>query len=124
MVSHCLRDCLPEGRRGLTTIPRRANRIARSLIRQLHGRARVECPKLAKAGTMKTHLLMLSGLIVLAACEGPQEQAGEKQDEAAANAAGIPYRGSGPAERMGEAKDRAAAAAREAREAAADALEA
>lgn len=68
--------------------------------------------------------LMLAGLIGLAACEGPHEQAGEKQDEAAANAAGVAYEGSGPAERMGEVRDRAEAADREAREAAVDALEA
>jgi hypothetical protein len=73
---------------------------------------------------MKTLCLMLASLIGLAACEGPNEQAGERQDEAAANEAGVDYGGSGPAERAGKAQDRAEAAAREERDAAADALEA
>jgi hypothetical protein len=73
---------------------------------------------------MKNLSLVLAGLMGLAACEGPHQQAGEKQDEAAANAAGIDYSGSGPAERAGKARDRAEAAAREERAAAADALEA
>ena len=74
--------------------------------------------------TMKKHCLMLAGLIGMAACQGPHEQAGQRQDEAAANAAGVDYGGSGPAERRGKVQDRAEAAAREEREASADELEA
>ena len=73
---------------------------------------------------MKQPCLMLASLIGLAACQGPQEQAGAKQDEAAANAAGVDYSGSGPAARRGKVQDRAEAAARVAREAVADSLDA
>jgi len=50
--------------------------------------------------------------LVLAACDGPRETAGEAQDRAAANAAGTEYKADGPAERVGEAQDRADKAAR------------
>src|SRR5687768_363762 len=73
--------------------------------------------------TMEKLCLMFASL-GLVACEGPHEQAGQKQDEAAANAAGVDYGGSGPAERRGKVQDRAEDAAREAREASAEALEA
>jgi hypothetical protein len=73
---------------------------------------------------MKKLALVLAGLMGLVACEGPHQQAGERQDQAAANAAGVDYSGSGPAERAGKAQDRAEAAARAERDAAADALEA
>lgn len=52
-------------------------------------------------------------LIFLTGCDGPNEKAGEAQDQAAANAAGIEYKGNGPAERIGEVQDRANRAARE-----------
>jgi hypothetical protein len=68
--------------------------------------------------------LILAGAIGLAACDGPNEKAGARQDEAAANAAGVDYEGSGPAERSGQVQDRAEAAARQEKDAAADALEA
>jgi hypothetical protein len=67
--------------------------------------------------------LILAGAIGLAACDGPNEKAGARQDEAAANAAGVDYEGSGPAERSGQVQDRAEAAARQEQDAAADALE-
>lgn len=50
-------------------------------------------------------------LLLLAACDGPAEEAGEAQDRAAANVAGVAYQGNGPAERVGEAEDRANRAA-------------
>ena len=52
-------------------------------------------------------------LLLLAACDGPAEKAGEAQDRAAANVAGVAYKGDGPGERVGEAEDRANRAARE-----------
>ena len=74
--------------------------------------------------TLKGLLLAFFPLLWLAGCEGPAEQAGEKQDEAAANASGVAYEGSGPAERAGKVQDRANNAARKARQASAEALEA
>ena len=56
---------------------------------------------------------MATSLVLLAGCDGPNEKAGEAQDRAAANAAGVEYKGNGPAERIGEAQDRANKAARE-----------
>lgn len=73
---------------------------------------------------MRNLVLTLIGLMGLAACDGPQERAGAKQDKAAADAAGVDYSGSGPAERSGATGDRAEAAAAKAREATADALDA
>mgnify|MGYP004507857595 CR=1 FL=1 len=59
------------------------------------------------------YMMVAAVLVLLAGCDGPNEKAGEAQDRAAANAAGIEYKGSGPAERIGEAQDRANKAARE-----------
>lgn len=58
------------------------------------------------------HMVAATVLVFLAGCDGPNEKAGEAQDRAAANAAGIEYKGNGPAERIGEAQDRANRAAR------------
>jgi hypothetical protein len=57
----------------------------------------------------------------LAGCDGPRENAGEVADNAAGVGAGT--LGQGPAERLGELQDRAADAAKDAREAQADALD-
>ncbi|MGF7154974.1 hypothetical protein [Novosphingobium gossypii] len=73
---------------------------------------------------MISRSLLLMAVLGLAACDGPHERAGKKQDEAAATAAGMDYTGSGPAERAGEVQDKADAAAAEARDASADALKA
>lgn len=59
------------------------------------------------------YMVMATALVLLAGCDGPNEKAGEAQDRAAANAAGVEYKGNGPAERIGEAQDRANKAARE-----------
>ena len=59
------------------------------------------------------YLAVAAALAFLAGCDGPNEKAGEAQDQAAANAAGVEYKGNGPAERVGEAQDRANLAARE-----------
>jgi len=59
------------------------------------------------------YVVVATALILMAGCDGPNEKAGEAQDRAAANAAGIKYKGNGPAERIGEAEDRANRAARE-----------
>jgi hypothetical protein len=58
------------------------------------------------------HVAIATVLLLLAACDGPAEKAGEAQDRASANAAGVAYQGDGPAERVGEAEDRANRAAR------------
>ncbi|MBB5716847.1 hypothetical protein [Sphingomonas aerophila] len=58
------------------------------------------------------YMIMATALILVAGCDGPNEKAGEAQDRAAANAAGIEYKGDGPAERISEAEDRADRAAR------------
>ena len=59
------------------------------------------------------YLAVATALAFLAGCDGPNEKAGEAQDQAAANAAGVEYKGNGPAERVGEAQDRANRASRE-----------
>jgi len=59
------------------------------------------------------HVTTATVLLLLAACDGPAEKAGEVQDRAAANVAGVAYNGNRPAERVGEAEDRANRAARE-----------
>ncbi|RYE75490.1 MAG: hypothetical protein EOO80_15035 [Oxalobacteraceae bacterium] len=59
------------------------------------------------------YMMMATALLLLAGCDGPNEKAGEAQDRAAANVAGVEYKGNGPAERVGEAQDRANKAARE-----------
>jgi hypothetical protein len=58
------------------------------------------------------YVVIATALILMAGCDGPNEKAGEAQDRAAANAAGVEYKGNGPAERIGEAEDRANRAAR------------
>lgn len=58
----------------------------------------------------------------LAACDGPKQKAGEAQDKAAANAAGIAYNGNGPAKQAGKAADHIDQAATKARDQQADAL--
>ena len=58
----------------------------------------------------------------LGACDGPKEKAGAAQDQTAANAAGVAYKGNGPAEQAGEAADRADRANAKARDAQSDAL--
>ncbi|QAY76394.1 hypothetical protein [Sphingosinicella sp. BN140058] len=67
----------------------------------------------------------LAGALVMmvAACDGPQEQAGEKADNASGAVDGEDSIESGPAETMGERNDEAADSANDAREAQADALE-
>lgn len=75
-----------------------------------------------KVIVMRTTFYGALMLAVLAACEGPNEQAGERQDEAAANQAGEAYGGSGPAERVGRAQDQADQAADDARRATKDAV--
>lgn len=60
---------------------------------------------------MRIPFLVGLTLAALTACEGPHQQAGERQDEAAANLAGEAYDGSGPAERVGRAQDQADQAA-------------
>lgn len=67
--------------------------------------------------------LIAAGLIALAACDGPQEDAGEVADNASGAVAGEDSIRSGPAESVGETHDDAAESANEAIEARADALE-
>lgn len=71
---------------------------------------------------MRIMIAAVAGTLMLAACSGPKQKAGEEQDKAAANAAGVPYNGHGPIEQLGEAQDRADRAATKARDAQADAL--
>lgn len=77
-------------------------------------------------GSIGQHMRMsFCGGLVLAAlisCGGPHEQAGEHQDQAAANATGQDYSGSGPAQRVGRAQDRADRAAIDAQQATKDAV--
>lgn len=68
--------------------------------------------------------LALAALIVLAACDGPRENAGENADFAAGAVGSNDTLRQGPAERLGEVQDAAAERAEEAREAEARALEA
>jgi hypothetical protein len=73
------------------------------------------------ANTQAAALVALA--LALAGCDGPQEQAGEKQDAAAGVVESEDSIRSGPAETMGERADEAAASARKAADAQADALE-
>ena len=59
----------------------------------------------------------------LAACNGPNQQAGRERDRADAAAAGINVTGEGPNERLGQAQDRVDSADRKEKDAAARALE-
>lgn len=68
-------------------------------------------------------LVVAAALLGLAACDGLQEQAGEKIDNATGAVDGEDSIRSGPAETSGEARDEALESANEAREARADALE-
>ena len=68
-------------------------------------------------------LSLILATALLAACDGPREQAGEVADNASGAVDGEDSMTSGPAETMGERQDEAAEAANEAREAAADALD-
>lgn len=67
--------------------------------------------------------MIFGAALVLAACDGPQEQAGEKADNASGVVDGEDSVQSGPAETMGERRDQVTDAANDAREAEADALE-
>ena len=68
--------------------------------------------------------LALAGLMVVAACDGPRENAGENADLASGAVNSADTLRQGPAERLGEAQDLADRRAKEAREAQAKALEA
>lgn len=59
------------------------------------------------------YFIVAAAMLSLTACDGPKEKAGEAQDRAAANAAGVAYNGDGPAERVGAAEDHADKAARD-----------
>jgi uncharacterized protein YjbJ (UPF0337 family) len=74
---------------------------------------------------MRSLFLSLAALpaVLLAACDGPRENAGEVADNASGAVDSEDTLESGPAERLGEAQDRAADAARDAIETRADALE-
>ena len=69
-------------------------------------------------------IISLMGLLALAACDGPRENAGENADFAAGVVNSPDTLRQGPAEKLGEAQDVAAKRAEEAKEAQARALEA
>ena len=69
-------------------------------------------------------MIALVGMVALAACDGPRENAGENADFAAGAVGSNDTLRQGPAERLGEAQDMAAKRAEEAKEAEARALEA
>jgi hypothetical protein len=62
-------------------------------------------------------------LVLLAACDGPNEAKGRAEDRAEAAAAGLNLATEGPQERLGEAQDRVERADARARRAGAEALE-
>ncbi len=74
---------------------------------------------------MKRAMRILAGILLLgaAACDGANEQQGEKADNAAGAVDSEDTMRSGPAETMGERQDDAADSAKDAAEARADALE-
>lgn len=72
---------------------------------------------------MKKMLMAAAGLLALAACDGPREDAGEVADNATRAVTSEDTIRSGPNETLGEARDDAAESANEAREARADAME-
>jgi hypothetical protein len=76
-----------------------------------------------KDSAMKPFHPMIVAALLLGACDGPAETAGAAKDKAAAEAAGVAYKGDGPNERIGEAQDRAKKAAEEARAAEEEAVE-
>jgi len=69
-------------------------------------------------------MIALAGLVALAACDGPRENAGENADFETGVVGSNDTLRQGPAERLGEAQDVAAKRAEEAKEAEAKALEA
>jgi hypothetical protein len=69
-------------------------------------------------------MLAFAALMVLAACDGPRENAGENADFAAGVVNSPDTLRQGPAEKLGEAQDIAAKRAEEAKEAEAKALDA
>ena len=71
---------------------------------------------------MQKMMVALVGTLALAAGSGPKQKAGEEQDKANANAAGMAYNGTGPNEQIGAAQDKADRAAKKARDAQANAL--
>ena len=71
----------------------------------------------------RTRATLAALILLVAACDGPQEQAGEKADAQAGAVESEDSLRSGPAETMGERSDEAAASVREAAEARADALD-
>ncbi len=72
---------------------------------------------------MRRVIISLAAFLPLAACDGANEQAGEKADVASGAVQDEDSLRSGPAETMGEQQDEAEDAASDAREARADALE-
>lgn len=73
--------------------------------------------------TLPAISLLAPPLMLLAACDGPREQMGEKTDAASGAVESEDTLRSGPAEILGEQQDEAVDAAQDAREAQADALE-
>ena len=67
---------------------------------------------------------LLASLNLLAACDGPREDAGENADFAAGDVGSNDTMRQGPAEKLGEAQDAAVERAEEAKEAEAKSLEA
>lgn len=72
---------------------------------------------------MKRSAIIAAAMLVLTACDGAREDAGERADNAAGVVSSEDAVESGPNETLGEARDDAAESADEAREARADALE-
>ena len=69
-------------------------------------------------------MIALIGLLALAACDGPRENAGENADFAAGAVGSNDTLRQGPAEKLGEAQDKVEERAEQAKEAEAKALEA
>ena len=69
-------------------------------------------------------MIALAGLALVAACDGPRENAGEKADVASGAVNSEDTLRQGPAERLGEKQDLVERRAQEAREAKARSLEA
>jgi hypothetical protein len=72
----------------------------------------------------RARALTAIGLLLLGACDGPQEQAGEEADAASGAVGNEDTLRSGPAETLGERADEAQESAEEATDARADALDA
>ncbi len=68
-------------------------------------------------------IILLSTLILVSACDGPRENAGEQADFNAGAVNSEDTLRSGPAEELGERQDEAAQALEKAKDAQADALE-